>query len=139
MKRERRGCNSIYGGNSGASDYGVKTFGAAGQQHPVPGGGNLIAMNGNQMQNGGNQMPMQQGGNQIPIQQGGNPMDSMNSMLKTGGDNNNIKYGGKTVVGDLLVPAGLLFARQRLLRRSKKGNKKYRRSSRRNRRSRRRR
>ena len=47
--------------------------------------------------------------------------------------------GGNTVVGNLLVPAGLLFASQYASRRSKKrGGKKSGRKSRRNRRSRRR-
>ena len=96
------GC-SMMGGN-GATEHGVSTYGAAGQQHA--GQGNLIAM------------------------KGGDP---------EGGGVDDSQEGGNTVVGNLLVPAGLLVASQYVSRRSKKrGGKKSGRKSRRNRRSRRR-
>lgn len=72
------------------------------------GQGNLIAMSGGD-------------GGEVGGEVGGEPQD-----------------GGNTVVGNLLVPAGLLFASQRMLKTTKKrGGKKSGRKSRRNRRSRR--
>lgn len=117
------GC-SMMGGN-GATEHGVSTYGAAGQQQA--GHGNLILMRGGQQhqqsscQKGGQQQLQQQGGEQQLQQQEGDLV------------------GGKTVIGDLLVPAGFLLGSQYAQRRSKKrGGKKSGRKSRRNRRSRRR-
>jgi hypothetical protein len=109
------GC-SMRGGN-GAAEYGVATYGAAGQQHA--GQGNLIVMKGGEQQ----QQQQQQ-------QQGGETQKQGETV------------GGKTVVGNLVLPAALLYAREQFLRRSKKrvGKRsgKSGRKSRRNRRSRRR-
>ena len=100
---------SMMGGN-GATEHGVSTYGGVGQQSA--GQGNLILMKG-----GEPELP-QLGGEQV---------------LVAGQD------GGNTVIGNLLVPAGLLVASQYASRRSKKrGGKKSSRKSRRNRKSRRR-
>jgi len=100
---------SMMGGN-GAAEHGVATFGAAGQQHA--GQGNLIVMKGGD--------PELVGGEQLA----GQP---------------EVQEGGEAVIGNLLVPAGLLVASQYVSRRStKRGGKKSGRKSRRNRRSRRR-
>lgn len=102
------GC-SMMGGN-GATEHGVATYGAVGQQSA--GQGNLILMKGGEPEIGGE--PMLVAG-------------------EAGQD------GGNTVIGNILVPAGLLVASQYASRRSKKrGGKKSSRKSRRNRKSRRR-
>ena len=102
------GC-SIMGGN-GATEHGVATYGAVGQQSA--GQGNLILMKGGEPEIGGAEV-------------GGEP-----DVLAGGQD------GGNTVIGNLLVPAGLLVASQYASRRSKKrGGKKSSRKSRRNRKS----
>ena len=124
--KKYRGCG-MNGGN-GAAEYGVSVYGGVGQQHA--GQGNLIAMRGGKQQQ--QQQQQQQGGQQqqqTTCQKGGEQQLQQEVEIT----------GGKTVIGDLLVPAGLLFASQRMLRRSKKrGGKKNGRKSRRNRRSRRR-
>ena len=109
------GC-SMMGGN-GATEHGVAVYGAVGQQHA--GQGNLIVMKG------GQQLKQEGGEAELPL---------------VGGEQQEQEHqeGGKTVIGDLLVPAGLLFASQRMLKTTKKrGGKKTGRKSRRNRRSRR--
>lgn len=121
------GC-SMMGGN-GAAEYGVATYGAVGQQHA--GQGNLIVMKG------GEQQLKQQGGEHQIHQQGGENQEQLEGQEALEGQEG--QEGGKTVVGELLVPAGLLFASQRMLKTTKKrGGKKSGKKSRRNRRSRRR-
>jgi hypothetical protein len=123
-KRGRRsskkmtGCgNKSFFGGYGATEHGVSVYGGVGQQQA--GQGNLILMRGGQQQQQ-QQSTCQQGGEQ---------------QLQQEGD----LVGGKTVIGDLLVPAGFLLGSQYAQRRSKKrGGKKSGRKSRRNRRSRRR-
>lgn len=100
---------SMMGGN-GAAEHGVFTYGGVGQQSA--GQGNLIIMKGGEAE--------------LPLVGGEQEIDAGQA-------------GGKTVIGDLLVPAGFLIASQQMSRRSKKrGGKKSGRKSRRNRRSRRR-
>jgi hypothetical protein len=121
------GNKSIFGGN-GAAEHGVSVYGGVGQQQA--GQGNLILMRGGQQQQQQQQQTgCQTGGQQQLHQQGGE------QQLQQEGD----LVGGKTVIGDLLVPAGFLLGSQYAQRRSKKrGGKKSGRKSRRNRRSRRR-
>jgi hypothetical protein len=125
--KKMTGCGnkSIFGGN-GAAEHGVSVYGGVGQQQA--GQGNLILMRGGQQQQ---QSTCQQGGKQKQqLQQEGGEQQ-----LQQEGD----LVGGKTVIGDLLVPAGFLLGSQYAQRRSKKrGGKKSGRKSRRNRRSRRR-
>lgn len=128
-KGSRKSSKKMKGGN-GAAEYGASVYGGVGQQHA--GQGNLIAIRGGQQQlkqqGGQQQTTCQQGGQQQLQQEGGE------QQLQQEGET----VGGKTVIGDLLVPAGLLFASQRMLTRSnKRGGKKSGRKSRRNRRSRR--
>jgi hypothetical protein len=100
---------SMMGGN-GATGHGVATYGAVGQQSA--GQGNLILMKGGEPEVGSDPLLVADEGSQD---------------------------GGNTVIGNLLVPAGLLVASQYASRRSKKrGGKKSSRKSRRNRKSRRR-
>jgi hypothetical protein len=112
------GC--MMGGN-GAAEFGVTAYGGIGQQNAVPGGGNLINIGGAQAA----LVPAvpvtevpQTGGKK---QQGGNTEIDPNPNPELGQD------GGKTVIGDLLVPAALLYTSQLALKKNnsvRKGGKK---------------
>jgi len=115
----------VFFGDNGAAEHGISVYGGVGQQQA--GQGNLILMRGGQQQQQQQQQTgCQTGGEQQLQQEGGE------QQLQQEGD----LVGGKTVIGDLLVPAlGSQYAQRRS---KKRGGKKSGRKSRRNRRSRRR-
>jgi len=130
--RKMIGC-SMMGGN-GAAEYGGKVYGGIGEQHA--GLGNMIAMKGG---NGAAQYGVTTygaAGLQHAVPGQGNRIAMNGGNCEEGGDP---QEGGNTVVGNLLVPAGLFVASRYAQRISKKrGGKRVSRKSRRNRRSRRR-
>ena len=127
------GCSMM--GGDGAAEYGGKVYGGINDQHAVQ--GNLIAMNGG---NGAAEYGVNVYGGPGQQHAGQGNLIAMNStqsnILQGGSKPQN---GGNTVIGELLLPAGMLIASQYASRRSKKrGGRKSGRKSRRNRRSRRR-
>jgi hypothetical protein len=135
----------------GVAENAIAVYGGIGQQHAAQGMGNVIAMNPVGGSVAANVMPLQSGGG---IADGATLLTAP-AIVKLGGENQHMQpmhggnqleqlhqnsqeqQGGKTVIADLLVPAGLLYASQRMLKKSmkKKGGKKGGRKSRRNKRS----
>lgn len=133
-------------GGNGATEFAQGVYGGIGQQHPVSSTDNTISMNS--LGNGSNsEISNTLGGSSVaanaaPITQSGGKKQQQEQQQQQGGDPEVVpggQDGGKTIVGDLLVPAGFLYASQRYLRKTnkKKGGKKNGRKSMRNKRSRR--
>jgi hypothetical protein len=113
MGRQSR--KQMKGGN-GAAEFGGALYGTAGNQHAVPGGGNLIATNG---------------GSATPS----TPTPGPSGPAKVGGKRQKKNQkGGKTFFADLAVPAGLLYFQQRSTK--KRGGKRQKQQSRKRRGSR---
>lgn len=107
MGRQSR--KEMKGGN-GAAEFGGALYGTAGNQHAVAGGGNLIATNAPAPS-----VP-------VPPPQAGGRRKKKN------------QKGGKTILADLAVPAGLLYFQQRATK--KRGGKSKKHQSRKSRGSR---
>ena len=131
------GC--MMGGN-GAAEFGVAAYGGIGNQHAVP-GGNLISI-------GGTPAAVVPAGGAVaadPIPQTGGKKQEGGQLEQLEQLEQEHQEGGKTVIGDLLVPAALLYTSQLALKKNssvrkggKKGGRKSSKKSKHSRRSRRR-
>jgi hypothetical protein len=95
-KQKMMGCGKMKGGDGGATGHGQTTFGGIGEQHRGTDGS--IAM-------GGASAPLP-----VPSPQTGGRRQKKN------------QKGGKTLLADLVVPAGLLYFQQRSTK--KRGGKR---------------
>ena len=119
--RRMKGCGKQMKGGNGAAEYGQSVYGGMGQQHAGPDGS--IAVNGSSTPMvPGPAGPAGAAGPAGPAQKGGRRKKKNQS-------------GGKTILGDLAVPAGLLYLQQRATK--KRGGKSKKQQSRKSRGSRR--
>ena len=115
-----KGCGKQMKGGNGAAEHGLSVYGGMGQQHA--GAGGSIALNG--------------GSTGLAAAAGAAPSGAAPSGLQQGGRRKKKNQsGGKTLLGDLAVPAGLLYLQQRATK--KRGGKSKKQQSRKSRGSRR--
>lgn len=117
--RRMKGCGKQMKGGNGAAEYGQSVYGGMGQQHAGTDGSIAVNSGSTPM------VPAAAAGGAGPAgtaQQGGRRKKKNQS-------------GGKTILGDLAVPAGLLYLQQRATK--KRGGKSKKQQSRKSRGSRR--